>query len=133
MNNTTNDTIYVVYSQSESSIIDGWSEDACQLEEHWFTNEEQAELCAEYLNMSDNRTGYFLVDEVTNGDSIDYKSLIEDEKRKQMEREARREKEIRFRNVDNYALFKSRVEGSSYVETLEEFREKYADYINGKE
>lgn len=127
-----NNTIYVVYSQSES-CFDGWSENAYQLEEHWFTSEEQAELCAEYLNMSDNTIGYFFVEEVTNGDSIDYKTLIEEEERKQKEREALREKELRFRNVDNYALFKSRVEGCGYGETLKEFKEKYADYIEGKE
>lgn len=133
MNNTTNDTIYVVYSQSESSIIDCWSEDAYHLEEHWFTNEEQAELCAEYLNMSDNRTGYFLVDEVANGDNIDYKSLIEKEERKQKEMQALRAKESRYNNVDNYALYKSRIEGCNYYDTLKEFKEKYAYYIDGKE
>lgn len=127
-----NDTIYVVYSQSES-CFDGWSENAYQLEKHWFTNEEQAELCAEYLNMSDDCTGYFFVAEITNGDDIDYKALIEEEERKQKEREVLREKELRFRNVDNYALFKSRVEGCGYGETLKEFKEKYADYIEGKE
>lgn len=132
MNNETSNNIYVVFSYTES-FIDDWSENTYQLEEHWFTNEEQAELCAEYLNMSDNRTGYFVVGEVANGDNIDYKSLIEEEERKQKEREASREKEIRFRNVDNYALFKSRVEGRSYGETLKEFKEKYADYIEGKE
>ena len=132
MNNETSNNIYVVFSYTESSI-DDWSENTYQLEERWFTNEEQAELCAEYLNMSDNCTGYFVVGEVTNGDNIDYRTLIEEEERKQKEREARREKELRFRNVDNYALFKSRVEGRSYGETLKEFKEKYADYIEGKE
>ena len=132
MNNEKNDNIYVVFSYTESSI-DDWSENTYQLEEHWFTSEEQAELCAEYLNINDNCTGCFLVGEVTNGDDIDYKSLIEEEERKQKEREAHREKELRFRNVDNYALFKSRVEGRSYGETLKEFKEKYADYIEGKE
>lgn len=126
------DTIYVVFSHSEYSI-DGWSEDAYQLEEYWFTNEEQAELCAEYLNMSDNTTGNFLVGEVTNGDNIDYKALIEEEEQRQKERQALRAKEGRYRNVDNYALYKSRIEGCDYIETLNEFREKYADYINGEE
>lgn len=132
MNNETSNNIYVVFSYTES-FIDDWSENTYQLEERWFTNEEQAELCAEYLNMSDNCTGCFVVGEVTNGDNIDYRTLIEEEERKQKEREAHREKEIRFRNVDNYALFKSRVEGSSYGETLKEFKEKYANYIDGRE
>lgn len=133
MNNTTNDTIYVVYSQSESSIIDGWSEDAYHLEEHWFTNEEQAELCAEYLNMSDNRTGYFLVDEVANGDNIDYKSLIEKEERKQEEKQLLLARNLREKNVENLAAFQSRILGGDYSETLKELKKKHADYIEGKE
>ena len=132
MNNTANDKIYVVYSQN-GHIVDGWSDETYHLEQHWFTSEEQAELCAEYLNMSDNCTGYFFVSEVTNGDSIDYKALIEEEERKQKERQALRAKEGRYNNVDLYALHKSRVEGCSYAETLKELKEKYADYINGKE
>ena len=132
MTNKTNNNIYVVFSYTESSI-NGWSDETCQLEEHWFTSEEQAELCAEYLNMSDNCTGYFLVGEVTNGDSIDYKALIEEEERKQKERQAFRAKEGRYNNVDNYALYKSRIEGCNYGETLKEFKEKYADYIEGTE
>ena len=132
MNNKTNDKIYVVFSQ-DSYTIDNWYEDNYHLEEHWFTDEEQAELCAEYLSMLPDNTGCFLVGEVTNGDDIDYRTLIEEEERKQKEREILREKELRFRNVDNYALFKSRVEGRSYGETLKEFKEKYADYIEGKE
>lgn len=125
-------TIYIVYSQNESHF-DDLAENTYQLKEHWFTNEEQAELCAEYLNMSGDTFGYFSVAEVTNGDRIDYKSLIKEEERKQKEREIRREKEIRLKNVDNYALLKSRVEGLNYYDTVKELREKYLDYIEGKE
>ena len=132
MNNEINDTIYVVYSQSES-CFDGWPENAYQLEEHWFTSEEQAELCAEYLNMSDNTTGYFFVEEVNNGDSIDYKALIEEEERKEKERQLLLARNLREKNVENLATFQSRILGGDYGETLKELKEKYADYIEGKE
>lgn len=133
MSNKINDKIYVVYSQTKSSILDTLVEDVFHLEEYWFTNEDQAWLCADYLNMSDNYTGYFSVAEITNGDDIDYKALIEEEKRKQKTREALRAKEARFRDVDNYALYKSRVEGLNYYDALKELREKYADYVEGEE
>lgn len=131
MNNEINDKIYVVFADSEV-WCDDFKENVFDLGDLWFTNEDQAERCAEYMNMI-TIGGYYSVEEVNNGDSIDYKALIEEEERKQKEREANREKEIRFRNVDNYALFKSRVEGCGYGETLKELKKKYADYIEGKE
>jgi hypothetical protein len=132
MTNKTNDTIYIVYSQDESHF-DDWSENTYQLKEHWFTDEEQAELCAEYLNMSDSTFGYFSVAEVTNGDDIDYKSLIKEEERKEKERQLLLARNLREKNVENLAAFQSRILGGDYGETLKELKEKYADYIEGKE
>lgn len=132
MNNETNNKIYIVYSQNES-YFDSWPENAYQLEEHWFTNEEQAELCAKYLNMNDDCHGYFFVAEITNGDSIDYKSLIKEEERKEKERQLLLARNLRERNVENLATFQSMILGGDYSETLKELKEKYADYIEGKE
>lgn len=124
-------TIYIVYSQDESHF-DDWSENRYQLKEHWFTNEEQAELCAEYLNMSSDTFGYFSVAEVTNGDRIDYKSLIKEEERKQEERDLLLARNLREKNVENLAAFQSRILGSDYSETLKELKKKHADYIEGR-
>lgn len=131
MNSNTNTTIYIVYSQDES-YFNGLAENTYQLEEHWFTSEEQAELCAEYLNMSDDCTGYFFVTEITNGDCVDYKSLIKEEERKQEERQLLLARNLREKNVENLAAFQSRILGGDYGETLKELRKKHADYIEGR-
>ena len=126
-----NDKLYVVYNNTEV-WIDDWSEQAYDVMDKYFTDEDQAELCADYLNMSTN--GSYFVKEVTNGNDIDYESLIEECEKRQREKELAREKKNREYNIDNLALFKSRVDGSDYGENLKEFKEQYADYIeNGAE
>lgn len=127
-----NDKLYVVYNTSEVFVDYDWSETVYDVMDKYFTDEDQAELCADYLNMSAH--GDYSVKEVTNGDSIDYESLIEECKKRQKEKGLARAKKNRANNVDNLALYKSRVDGSDYGKNLKEFKEKYADYIeNGAE
>lgn len=122
------DKLYVVYHSDEVWIDNDWSDTVYEMMDKYFTDEDQAELCVEYLDMTD--CGSFFVQEVTNGDDIDYKSLIEELNRKQKEESDRRARKNRAQEVDNYALYKSRIEGCSYGELLGEFKTKYADYIN---
>lgn len=127
-----NDKLYVVYNENKVFIDDDWSEQVYDVMDKYFTDEDQAELCADYLSMFTN-SSYF-VKEVTNGNDINYESLIEECKKRQRERELARKKKNRAYNVDNLALYKSRVDGSDYGKNLKEFKEKYADYIeNGAE
>lgn len=121
------DKLYVVYNNTEVWVDDDWSEQAYDVMDKYFTDEDQAELCADYLNMSTH--GTYFVKEVTNGNDIDYESLIEEYEKREKEKELARKKKNRAYNVDSFALYKSRVDGSDYGENLKEFKEKYADYI----
>ena len=127
-----NDKLYVVYNENEVWIDDDWCDTVYELEDKYFTSKEKAEEYMECLNLIN--VGCYCVQEVTNGDDFDCKPIIEEYERKQEEEELRSARKNRWRNVDGYALYKSRVDGSKYIENLKEFEEKYADYIkNGAE
>lgn len=57
-----NDNLYVVYNENEVFIDDDWSETVYDVMDKYFTDEDQAELCADYLSMSTN--GSYFVKEV---------------------------------------------------------------------
>ena len=108
--------LYVIYNDDNEMWIDpDYSESTYEMMDKYFTDEDQAELCAEYLEMT-VRSGDFFVREVTNGDNIDYKSLIEEQKKKMRIREEARKLESERRRLNNYALEKSRIEGGNWIE-----------------
>lgn len=123
-----NDKIYVVYNE-DAMLYDNydWSETTYDVLDNYFTDENQAELYADYLNMTTN--GNCHVKEVFNGDHIDCKSLVEEYKKRQIEKKLIRERNNRANDVDRYAFYKSLVDGSDYVKNLIEFNKKYVDYI----
>ena len=121
------DKLYIVYCEDGTWNKYDDYETHYDVTDKYFTSEEKAEQYADYLEMASY--GSFYVQEVTNGDDIDVKPLIEEVKKKELEEEIRRAKKIRHDNVDCYALYKSRVDGSSYGDNLREFKKKYADYI----
>lgn len=121
------DKFYVVYSSDNIWIDDDWYDTVYELEEKYFTSEEKAEEymeCLEHVN-----AGCYYVKEVVCGDDFDCKPIIEEYERKQKEEELRDAKRSRLQNVDNYALYKSRIDGSNYGENLKKFKAEYADYI----
>lgn len=127
-----NDKFYVVYSSDNIWIDEDWCDTVYELEEKYFTSAEKAEEymeCLEHVN-----AGCYYVKEVVCGDDFDCKPIIEEYERKQKEEELRDAKRSRLQNVDSYALYKSRIDGSNYGENLKKFKEEYADYIeNGAE
>lgn len=122
-----NDKFYVVYSSDNIWIDDDWCDTVYELEDKYFTSEEKAEEYMECLEITNS--GCYYVKEVACGDDFDCKPIIEEYERKQKEEELRRAKKNRIQNVDNFALYKSRVDGSDYGDNLKEFKEKFADYI----
>lgn len=123
-----NDKIYVVYSEDAMFYDDyDWSETTYSVLDNYFTDENQAELYADYLNMTTNGTCH--VKEVFNGDHIDCKSLVEEYEKRQIEERLIRERNNRADDVSKFALYKSRVDGSDYAKNLIEFNKKYKDYI----
>ena len=121
------DKFYVVYHSDEVWVDNDWSYVMYEMMDKYFTDEDQAELCADYLGMIGS--GDFFVQEVTSGDDIDYRPLIEEVKKKEREERMRRAKKVRSDNVECYALYKSRIDGSDFGDNLREFKNKYADYI----
>lgn len=124
--------IYVVYA-TRSSYIDDYT-DAYEVEDRWFTNEANAEACADYLDIICPDADH-IVEEIACGDDIDYKSLLEEAERKRREKLARKAKESRISNMEQYACLKCRIEGrdgDDYKEVLDELMEKHRDYIEGK-
>ena len=61
------DKLYIVYKMKDEYIDPNWSKYAYEVTDSYFTSKEQAELCADYLNMICPDT--FNVQEVKNGDS----------------------------------------------------------------
>ena len=108
------DKLYVVYSSEEVWYDDDWSETVYKLENKYFTDEDQAELCADYLDMINYGNCY--VQEVTNGDDIDFKTLIEDHKEKMRIKEINDKLKVERQKLSNYALEKSRIEGGDWLE-----------------
>lgn len=125
-----NDKIYVVYNE-DAMLYDNydWSETTYNVLDNYFTDENQAELYADYLNMTTN--GNCHVKEVFNGDHIDCKSLVEEckslveeYKKRQIEKKLIRERNNRANDVDRYVFYKSIVDGKNLIEF-----KKYVDYI----
>ena len=108
------DKLYVVYSSEEVWYDDDWSETVYKLENKYFTDEDQAELCADYLDMVNH--GNYDVQEVTNGDGIDFKTLIEEHKEKMRIKEEANRLKAERQKLSNYALEKSRIEGGDWME-----------------
>lgn len=108
------DKLYVVYSSEEVWYDDDWSETVYKLENKYFTDEDQAELCADYLEMVNHESYY--VQEVTNGDNIDFKTLIEEHEEKMRIREINDRLKAERQKLSNYALEKSRIEGGDWME-----------------
>lgn len=125
--------LYVVYSQSDY-YYDDYSdakEKIYNVVGKYFTNRDNAEEYAEYLDMTG--TGDYFVDEVECGDDIDVSLLIFELKEAQRVKELANKKKNRAREVENLALYHSNVTGSNYGENLAKFKEMYADYIeNGR-
>lgn len=116
------DKLYVVYHSEEVWIDDDWADAVYELENKYFTDEDQAELCAEYLDMIGD--GGYLVQEVTNGDNIDYNALIEDYKEKMRIKEINDRLKAERQKLSNYALEKSRIEGGDWMEIYHDLLKK---------
>lgn len=120
---------YVVYRQSEYYIDDyiDQTDTEYSVVQKYFTNEDSAEEYAEYLNMADGDR--YFVEEVECGDDIDVSLLIFELKEAQRVKELAREKESRAREVENMALYQSRITGEDYIDLLHKLREQYMDYV----
>ena len=121
------DKFYVVYSSDNIQIDDYWYNTVYDLDNKYFTSKEKAEEYMECLEITNS--GCYYVKEVVCGDDFDCKPIIEEYERKQKEEELRRAMKTRRDNVNCYALYKSRIDGSNYGDNLREFEEKYSDYI----
>ena len=131
-----NDKIYVVYNQYETyPYEDDYAETTYNLFDRYFTSEDKANDYAEYLfDYEDRFGGEYFATEVICGDDIDVAPLIEAAKQRRLEREIQGERMRRINEVENLALYHSRVTGSDYGDNLRKFKEEYADYIhNGRE
>lgn len=122
------DKLYIIYCEDGTYGKYDDYEPHYYVTDKYFTSKEKAEEYADYLEMVSY--GTFDIQEVTNGDDIDVAPLIEECKRKEEEESKRNARKNRLNNVDCYALYKSRVEGSSYGNLLSEFKLKYADYVD---
>ena len=125
--------LYVVYMQSDY-YYDDYSdskETMYSVVDKYFTNGDNAEEYAEYLNMTG--TGNYFVDEVDCGDDIDVSLLIFELKEAQRVKELAKKKEIRAREIESMALYQSRITGEDYIEVLDRLREQHMDYVlNGR-
>ena len=131
-----NDKIYVVYNKYETyPYDDDYVETAYDLCDRYFTSEDKANDYADYLCDYENRfSGEYFVEEIVCGDDIDVAFLIEAAKQRILEKEIQGEIKRRIYEVENFALYHSRVTGSDYGDNLRKFKEEYADYIqNGRE
>lgn len=118
-----NDVIYFVYS-IDYGFLDEYDRENISLTDKYFTNEEQAEMYMDYLELKGHCECYNIA-ELECGDDDDYTELIkEEEERIRIEQEERKKKNKRI-ELENYAVSKSRIEGGNWVEIYNELLEKF--------
>jgi hypothetical protein len=117
------DTVYFVYSIDYDFFSD-YGRETINLTDKYFTNEKQAEMYMDYLDLTGKCESYDIV-ELECGDDDDYAELIkEEEERIRIEQEERVAKNKR-KELENYALLKSRIEGGNWTEIYHELLKEH--------
>lgn len=115
--------IYLVYS-TEYYPVGEYDIETTNLTDKYFTNENQAEMYMDYLELKGHCESYNIA-ELECGDDDDYIELIKkEEERIRIEQEERAAKN-KIKELENYAISKSRIEGGNWVEIYHELLKKH--------
>lgn len=118
-----NDTIYVVCGVDYFGF-DDYTNKTIRLTDRYFTNEEQAEMYMEYLELKNSHEDYNMA-ELKCGDDDDYAELIKEEKERIRIKQEKEKTKKQRDEIRNYALSKSRIEGGNLVDIYNELLGKY--------
>ena len=108
------DKIYFVYS-IDYDFFDDYDRETIKLTYKYFTNKNQAEMYAEYLDMKSHCETYQIA-ELECGDCIDYAKLIKDEEERIRIEAQETAKKNKKREFQNYAILKEKIEGGDWIE-----------------
>ena len=106
--------IYFVYSVYHD-FFDDYADESINLTDKYFTDRNQAEMYAEYLEMKDYSETY-QVAELECGDGVDYAKLIEAEEERIRIETQEKAKKNRRREFEDYAILKAKIEGGNWTE-----------------
>ena len=118
-----NNKVYFVYS-IDYDFFDDYDRENINLTDKYFTDKNQAEMYAEYLDMK----GYcetYQIAELECGDNDDYAKLIKDEEERIRIEAEETAKKNKKREFENYAILKAKIEGGDWIEIYNKLLDEY--------